>query len=95
MEERNWRWTDGYLLTWANWVDTKPNGDTSENCMIRMTSGEWDDDLCSNSYQFYCENVTGLKAIACIGHGKMKMNRFIIEHLCLLRVVVVICDISE
>ncbi len=36
-----------------------------------------------------------LKAIACSGHGKMKMNRFIIEHLGLLRPVVVICDISE
>ena len=33
-----------------------------------------------------------LKAIACTGHGKMKMNRFIIEHLGLLRVVVVICN---
>ena len=37
---------------------------------------------------------TTLKAIACSGDGKMKMDRFIIEHLGLLRVVVVICDIS-
>ncbi len=32
---------------------------------------------------------TALKAIACSRHGKMKMIRFIIEHLGLLRVVVV------
>ena len=35
-----------------------------------------------------------LKAIACSGHGKMKMIRIIIEHLGLLRVVVVICDME-
>ena len=35
-----------------------------------------------------------LKAIARSRHGKMKLNRFIIEHLGLLGVVVVICDIS-
>ena len=63
MEERNWRWTDGYLLTWANWMDAKPNGDTSENCMIRLTSGEWEDDRCSGSYQFYCETVTGFTCL--------------------------------
>ena len=36
-----------------------------------------------------------LTAIASNGHGRMKMNQFIIEHFGLLRVVVAICDISE
>ena len=31
-------------------------------------------------------SLNQLKAIAISGHGKMKMNRFIIEHLALLRV---------
>ncbi len=75
LEERNWRWTDGYLLTWANWMDAKPNGDTSENCMIRMTSGEWDDDLCSGSYQYYCENVTGLKCLVIIKYFTLFSKR--------------------
>ncbi len=43
----------------------------------------------------YLALVVHLKAIAFSGHGKMKMNRLIIEHLGLLSVVVVICDISE
>ena len=38
----------------------------------------------------YLTDQSWLKAIACSGHGKMKMIRFIIEHLGLLRVVVVI-----
>ena len=59
-EELDWRWTDGYLLTWSNWLETKPNGATSEDCLIRMTGGEWDDKDCSGSYQFYCETVTGI-----------------------------------
>ncbi len=48
---------------------------------------------------YFCESQTlllviTLKAIASSGHRQMKMNRFIIEHLGLLRVVVVICNIN-
>ncbi len=40
-------------------------------------------------------NVCCLKAFASSEHVRMKKNRFIMEHLGLMRVVVVICDISE
>ncbi len=36
-----------------------------------------------------------LKAIDSNGHRRMKTNQFIIEHLVILRVVVVSCNISE
>ncbi len=41
----------------------------------------------TNILKIYLQVHVGLNAIACSGHGKMKMNRFIKEHLGLLRVV--------
>ena len=41
---------------------------------------------------YRCPTFNMLKAITCSGHRKMKMDRIIIEHLGLVRVVVVICD---
>ncbi len=61
--ESMYEWTDGFLLTWTNWYPSKPNGQTGDNCLIRMytpTPGQWDDKVCDvDQYQFYCEDIKG------------------------------------
>ena len=49
------RWSDGYVTTWANWSHAEPNGAEGENCAFRSATGVWFDAPCDNQYHFYCE----------------------------------------
>uniref|UniRef100_A0A3P8SVV6 C-type lectin domain-containing protein n=1 Tax=Amphiprion percula TaxID=161767 RepID=A0A3P8SVV6_AMPPE len=54
-----WKWSGGGDVTFQNWADRQPNnyGGNQNNAAI-FSNGKWHDARGSNSYSFYCVDVT-------------------------------------
>ena len=62
--EGMFRWTDGYLVTWLNWENGQPTGDSYsdenvDDCIVRRsgTLGQWLDKDCREQKNYYCEKI--------------------------------------
>ncbi|KAF1385226.1 hypothetical protein PFLUV_G00105530 [Perca fluviatilis] len=70
-----WRWSQPrveFNKSESNWYQGQPNNVDDQEICVRMNGGTWDDDSCSNSYEFICydENRKSGKTFF-ISHNKM------------------------
>ena len=53
--EGTWLDVFGDPLAYTNWENGQPDGNTSQNCALINTGGEWADEGCSNNLRYVCE----------------------------------------